>query len=65
MYNPVSGADTKVGGGCTPTWKLALQQLVETEKKICSKGIMREGLLKLESRAEYFGAEMTSGSPRH
>ena len=38
----------KGGEGCKTTYKLALLKLDENEKKIFSKGIMREQLLKLK-----------------
>ena len=50
MCYPVSRAKKKGYGGCTPTYKLALLQLVETEKNF-SKEIMREQLWKLKRRA--------------
>ena len=41
IYTPVMSANKRGEGGYTPTYTLALLQLVETEK-IFSKDIMRE-----------------------
>ena len=62
---PVSSSKKKGEEGCTHTYKLALIQLVGTEKKSFSNKIMRELLLNLKKRANGFGVEITSGYPKN
>ena len=65
IFTPVMSAKKNGKGLWIPTQKLALLQLVETEKEKFSKEITRERLLKLKRRANVFGAEINSGSPKN